>query len=301
MRFIFLAAAAALATPLSAVSASPVAQAQSAEVRLPHISIVTEGSGSPVVFIPGLSSPRAVWDQSAAALRGKHKLILVQVNGFAGDEPGANLQPGILKGIGDDLSAYLKREKIGPVHLVGHSMGGLTSLLFANDHPDQVESLMIVDALPFFPVLMDPNATAEQAKPIAAMMHDKVAASYGKPIDEAAVEANVRGLSLKPISIALTKSWAAKADARVTAGALYEDMVTDARPLLPAIKAPITVVVPWSETAFGRERTLTFYAKQYAGAANVRFADIGDAGHFVMRIPAFGRLQLMTGPASVWP
>ena len=58
--------------------------------------------------------------------------------------------------------------------------------------------------------------------------------------------------------------------------------MTDARPLLPAIKAPITIVVPWSDTAFGRERTLAFYAKQYAGAAKVQFADIGDAGHFVM-------------------
>jgi pimeloyl-ACP methyl ester carboxylesterase len=282
MRILLLAAAAALAVPMSAVSAAPAAQAQMAEVRLPHISIIAEGQGSPVVLIPGLSSPRATWDRAAAALRGKHRLILVQVNGFAGDEPGANLQPGILKGIGDDLSAYLEREKIGPVQLVGHSMGGLTALLFASAHPDQVKSLMIVDALPFFPVLMDPNATAEQAKPIAAMMRDKVAAAYGKPVDEAAVEANVRSLSLKPASLALTKQWAAKADPRVTAGAVYEDMITDARPLLPAIKAPITVVVPWSEAAFGRERTLAFYAKQYAGAAKVSYADIGDAGHFVM-------------------
>lgn len=282
MRVLLLAAAAALATPLSAAPAVAASQAASTEVRLPHISIVSEGQGSTVVLIPGLSSPRAVWDHAAAALRGKHKLILVQVNGFAGDDAGANLQPGILKGIGDDLSAYLKREKIGPVHLVGHSMGGLTALLFAGDHPDQVGSLMIVDSLPFFPVLMDPNVTVDQARPVAAMMRDKVAATYGKPVDEAAVEANVRSLSLKPESVALTKAWAAKADPRVTAAALYEDMTTDARPLLPAIKAPITVVVPWSESAFGKDRTLAFYARQYAGAAKVTYADIGGAGHFVM-------------------
>jgi len=282
MRILLLAAAAALAAPLPAAAAAPAAQAPVAETRLPHISIVAEGEGSPVVLIPGLSSPRATWDQAVAHLRGTHRLILVQVNGFAGDDPGANLQPGILKGISDDLSAFLMKAKIGPARLVGHSMGGLTALLFAHDHPAQVESLMIVDALPFFPVLMDPNATVEQAKPIAAMMRDKVAATYGKPVDEAAAEANVRSLSLKPASLALTKQWTAKADPRVTAGALYEDMITDARPLLPAIQAPITVVVPWSDTAFGKERTLAFYAKQYAGAAKVEFADIGDAGHFVM-------------------
>jgi len=282
MRILLLAAAAALATPLSVAQAAPAAANPSPEVRLPHISIVGEGQGSPVVLIPGLSSPRATWDQAATALRGKHKLILVQVNGFAGDEPGANLQAGILKGITDDLSAYLKREQSGPVRVVGHSMGGLVALLFASEHPDQASSVMVVDALPFFPVLMNPNATVEQAEPLAAMMRDKVAATYGKPIDEAAIEANVSSLSLKPASIALTKQWAAKADPRVTAGALYEDMMTDVRPLLPGIKAPITVVVPWSAKGFGRERTLAFYAKQYVDAANIRFADIGDAGHFVM-------------------
>lgn len=280
---ILLAAAAAVPTFSSAAEAAATERVvQSSEVRLPHISITSVGSGDPVIFIPGLSSPRATWDQLVAELAARHRLILVQVNGFAGDDPGANLQPGILPGIVADLHNYLRSEKIGQARLVGHSMGGLAALLFAHEHPDQVHALMIVDALPFFPVLIDPNATPEQAKPIAAMMRDRVAAAYGKPADPAMIEANVKGLALKPESIARMKAWAAAADPRVTAGALYEDMTTDARPLLPGIRAPITVVVPWSDGAFGRERTLAFYGRQYAGAANVCFADVGDSGHFVM-------------------
>ena len=140
--------------------------------------------------------------------------------------------------------------------VVGHSMGGLTALLLAQSHPDQVSRLMIVDALPFFPVIMDPNATVEQARPIAAMMRDKVAAAYGKPQDPATIAANVKSLALKPDSLVKMTSWSAAADPRVTASALYEDMTTDARPALSTIKAPITVVVPWSETVFGREKTV---------------------------------------------
>src|SRR5579884_4555235 len=79
------------------------AAAPTAEQRLPHISIVSEGSGSPVVLIPGLSSPRAVWDGVAPELARSHRVILVQVNGFAGDDPGANLQAGILAGAVDEL------------------------------------------------------------------------------------------------------------------------------------------------------------------------------------------------------
>ena len=47
-------------------------------------------------------------------------------------------------------------------------------------------------------------------------------------------------------------------------------------------KPPITLVVPWSDSAFGKDRTLAFYGRQYAGATNVHYADIGDAGHMVM-------------------
>lgn len=283
MRNILLAAVAALATPLSAAQASaPEATVQPAEVRLPHISITTVGQGPAVVLIPGLSSPHAVWDGAAAELARSNRLILVQINGYAGDAPGANLKPGILAGIGEDLHAYLKREKLGPIHLVGHSMGGLAGLLFAQAHPEDVRAMMVVDALPFFPVLMDPNITVEQAQPIAKMMRDRVAATFDKPLDPATVEANVRSLALKPASLERMKAWAGAADPRVTAQALYEDMTTDARPLLGEIRAPVTLVVPWSEAAFGKDRTIAFYRKQYAGAAGIALVDIGEAGHFVM-------------------
>ena len=86
-------------------AASPIASAPAE--RLPHISIQEIGKGSPVVLIPGLSSPRAVWDGVAPALARDHRVILVQVNGFGGDDPGANLKPGILDGIVADLHGWL--------------------------------------------------------------------------------------------------------------------------------------------------------------------------------------------------
>ena len=76
--------------------------------------------------------------------------------------------------------------------------------------------------------------------------------------------------------------WARQADPRVTAQLLYEDMSTDLRPALPTLSLPITVVVPWTDTPFGEDRTLAFYHRQYDAAPNVRFAPIADSGHFVM-------------------
>src|SRR5689334_4442385 len=185
MRVFALILAACAACTLNWSSPAQCAPQTSApEQRLPHISVIQKGSGPGVVFIPGLSSPRASWDSVTAGLAKEHTLYLVQVNGFAGDAPGANLNPGILDGIVADLSAYLNSQKAGRVHLVGHSMGGLASLMFARAHPSQVDRLMIVDALPYFPVLLARGGAVpspEQVDPIARMMRDTVVARYGKP------------------------------------------------------------------------------------------------------------------------
>jgi pimeloyl-ACP methyl ester carboxylesterase len=261
---------------------APAEPTSPAEERLAHISVTTLGRGDPVVLIPGLSTPRAVWDGIAPGLARDHKVILVQVNGFAGDDPGENLTPGVLDGISRDLHAYIASHRLGRVKLIGHSMGGLAALEFAHAYPDQVDRVGIVDALPFFAVLMDPAATIDAVRPTADMIRQKIASAYGKPADPATIEANVKSLALKPASIARMKEWAAAADPRVTAEALFEDLTTDVRPQLAAIATPVTIFVPWSNSGFGEERTLAFYKRQYATLPKVTFVSIPGAGHFVM-------------------
>lgn len=285
-KLLLAAALAAIAVPLPAIAKpTPASAHASREVRMDHISIAKSGSGPAVVFIPGLGSPRASWAGVIAGLDRHHTIHLVQVNGFGGDSPGANLKPGVLDGIVADLSAYLTREKAGGVRLVGHSMGGLAGMMFAQRHPVQVERLMIVDALPWFPVLLargGADPTPAQVEPIAKMMRDTVTARFGKPVDPAAVKADVDALAVKPESRAQMAIWASAADPRVTGQLLYEDMSTDLRPALSSLTMPITVVAPWDVSGFGKERTLAFYRRQYATATTATFVDIPEAGHFVM-------------------
>ena len=289
-KLILAAALAAIAPALPAAAARPTPMAlASAEIRMDHISIVTLGSakaaGSPIVLVPGLASPRAVWDGVAANLAKAHRVYLVQVNGFGGDAPGANLKPGLLDGIVADLSAALARDRVRPVRYVGHSMGGLVGMMFAKAHPEQVDRLMIVDALPDFAVLLARGGampSEAQIEAAANMMRTATAARYGKPMTAEVAAAGVDSLALTESARVKMRGWAAAADARVAGQAIYEDMTTDLRPALPAIATPMTVVVPWTATSFGKDRTLAFYAAQYQGAPNVTFAPIAEAGHFVM-------------------
>ncbi len=270
----------AFATPAAADPPAPAAQG------LPHISVLQIGSaGSPVILIPGLSSPREVWDGVAPDLAKTHRVYLVQINGFGGDAPGANLAPGVLAGVVDDLHGYIAVHHLGGAAVVGHSLGGLTAMLLAKAHPGDAGRLMIVDALPFYGVLMAPPGSAvtpAMLEPAAGQMRKGLIASYGQPANPALIERQTAGMALAAAPQARIRGWAAAADARVVGQALFEDLTTDLRADLPALKLPLTLVYPWHQGDYTREATAAFYRAQYAGAPQMSVVEVADAAHFVM-------------------
>jgi pimeloyl-ACP methyl ester carboxylesterase len=251
-----------------------------AEQRLAHISIISEGAGSPVVLIPGLSTPRAVWDGVSGELARNHRVILVQVNGFDGDDPGENLKPGVLAGVVGDLHSYLAAQKLDHVKVIGHSLGGLVALQLAKLHPEDTSALMIVDSLPYVGDIFAPGATVTQLEPQAKAMRDQIVASYGKS-DPAVAVRTASTMALTAPAQAKVAGWIGKADARVSGEAMYEDLTTDLRPDMASIATPITLVFPYS-AAMPKERAEAFYRGEYAKAPHVTFVPVADSGHFVM-------------------
>ncbi|MBN8806785.1 MAG: alpha/beta hydrolase [Sphingomonas sp.] len=245
-----------------------------------HISVVTMGKGSPVILIPGLSSPRAVWDGVAPMLAKTHMVVLVQVNGFAGDDAGKNLGAGMLGGVVADLDAYIAKHRLQGAAVVGHSMGGLLGLMLAKAHPADVGKLMIVDSLPWFGMLFGPTATVTAVEPRAKAMRDAMAATYGKP-NAANAQGTAKALALKADSQAKVVDWVMKADPRVSAEALYKDMTTDLRGDLASIATPITLVYP-SSAGLPAAMADPFYKGAYAAAPHMTFVRVDDSAHFVM-------------------
>lgn len=279
MRFTVLILAALAASTLN-WSGTADAAPGAAEQRLPHLSITSSGKGSPVILIPGLSSPRAVWDGVAPAIAAGHRVILVQVNGFGGDDAGANLSPGVIDGVVADLHGYIQSNHLTGAKVIGHSLGGLIALDLAKTHPSDSSGLMIVDALPYVGDIFLPGATVAQVEPQAKAMRDQIAASYGKA-DPAIAQKTAAGMALTAAAQSRIADWIAKSDVRVSAQAMYEDMTTDLRPDMAAIKTPITLVYPTSD-AMPKARADAFYRGEYAKAPNVTFVPIADSGHFVM-------------------
>lgn len=249
-------------------AAAPVPAVQ----RLSHITTRSVGTGSPVVLIPGLASPSSVYDGLAAKIGKNHRLIMVQVNGFAGTKAGPTDQ--LIPGIVDDLAGYLAANHISKPAVIGHSMGGLMAMMLAAKHPDAAGKVMVVDALPFYGMLFGPTATPDTVRPIVEKMRDGMV-SGTVPLDPPAGMTNQAAAKVK------IGEWLKASDRTVVGEALVEDATTDIRSELPSIKQPLTVVYAVSDPA-SAAMTKAIYTDAYKPAPAAKLAGIDNSMHFIM-------------------
>jgi pimeloyl-ACP methyl ester carboxylesterase len=77
--------------------------------------------------------------------------------------------------------------------------------------------------------------------------------------------------------------WSAASDRTVVVKAMYEDMVTDARPRLPEIKAKTTVLYAFDATlGFPQGAVDSMYSGAYRSLAGVELKRIDESYHFIM-------------------
>jgi pimeloyl-[acyl-carrier protein] methyl ester esterase len=240
------------------------------------------GKGPDVVFIPGLASSRATWKATAERLRGRYRLHLIQVAGFAGEPARANAAGDVLIPTAEAIDAYLVEQKLAPAVAVGHSLGGTTLLYLAETHPEHLKKVLIVDALPFFGGMRDPKATADSVRPAAAKMRDAMSASMA-PVTAASLEPQMRAMSKDPATQHLIAEWGAVSDRSVVARAMYDDLTLDLRPQLASITTPITLLYP-DNTPLGAPAGMMekVYPALYAPAASVKTQVVASSQHFIM-------------------
>ena len=129
-------------------------------------------------------------------------------------------------------------------------------------------------------MLFGPTATVAAVEPRARAMRDQMAAMYGKP-DAANAQGTAKALALKPESQATVVGYVMKADTRVSAAAMYEDMTTDLRGDLAKIETPITLLYP-SSAGLPAAMADPFYRGAYATAPHVTYQRVDDSAHFIM-------------------
>ncbi|HHU7640074.1 TPA: alpha/beta fold hydrolase [Escherichia coli] len=265
----------------------PTSKAQSLSISPEHpnfqlMSVQTQGSGTDVILIPGLASSREVWADLASTLRMSHRIHLVELAGFASTPAIANPEGKVIAPAVDAIADYIQTQHLKAPVIIGHSLGGEIALILGARHPDQVGRLMIVDALPFYMLMIDPAATSENAAQHAIATREWILAQSPEQFvayQKTSIARLAKTEAVRPALVAAGLS----SDRKTIADAVYELMTTDLRPELASIKAPIEIVYAY-DALFGvpAARVDAMYRQSYASAPDVHFTRIDDSFHFVM-------------------
>jgi len=129
------------------------------------IHLAYEASGipdaPPMVLLHGLGERGASWAPVIPWFAGRFHVLALDLRGHGGsDWPGTYS----LRLMRDDLLGFLDRLALGPVTLVGHSMGGGVAYLAAMQWQDRVRRLIVEDAPP--PFRRDRAIPARPAEPL---------------------------------------------------------------------------------------------------------------------------------------
>ena len=109
------------------------------------MTYVDAGRGTPVVFVPAALGDYRTWDSQRAGLAGHFRTVAVSQRYF-GTRPWRKDWPAFgAQTHADDLVAFLRQLKAGPVHLVGWSYSGPVVLLVAMSHPELVKSAFVYE------------------------------------------------------------------------------------------------------------------------------------------------------------
>jgi pimeloyl-ACP methyl ester carboxylesterase len=296
--FLFAASAVLAGAGCSPAPAPPADQASAKSFQSDRISVVTRGSGPDIILVPGLDSHRDVWKAVADSLEGRYRLHMVQVNGFAGFPAGPNADGPVSAPAAEEISRYITEAGLTRPAVIGHSMGGTITMMLAARHPDQVGRVMVVDMPPFLGVMFGPpGATAESVRRVAdSIRAQMLAAPPGSPgMFEQMAPTMTKVDSMKAVLI----SGARASDPVTTANAFHELIVTDLRPELARITAPMTVlyVVPPNapippaqyEAAMRASYATAPSAQLIKVEESLHFIQFDQPGRFVAEVDAFMR------------
>ncbi len=113
-----------------------------------RLTAIDEGHGPPVVLIHSSGMSSRQWRKLVDRLSASHRVVAPDLLGSGANPPWTD-DPAFQ--IDDDLDALdaWVTDVGGPVHLVGHSYGGLLALRLARRDPARVRSLTVYDPVAF--------------------------------------------------------------------------------------------------------------------------------------------------------
>lgn len=122
----------------------PKHRAENAPAFRLYTEVMGDGDET-LVFLAGLGGTTRYWSPRIARLADKYRIVLVDLLGF-GDSPKPWIRYSVERHV-DALHDTLA--PLGPITLIGHSLGALLTLAYAARYPQQVNGMVLM-SLPYF-------------------------------------------------------------------------------------------------------------------------------------------------------
>ena len=248
----------------------------------PSFTVHVVGKGKPMLLIPGLTCPGAVWNETVAHYQKQYQCHIISLAGFGGQPAQTPVSEHFLQDVRDQLLAYIHAQKLTKPVVVGHSLGGFMALWMSTTEPTAVGPLMIVDSLPFLSAVQNPSLTVEQAKPMAEGMRQQMTQRKRTVAMARQMSAN---LMIDTARISQATRWSIASDPATVGQAMYDMSTTDLRQDIARIQQPVLVLGSWAaykDYGSTKESTRAIFEQQYTKLPQ-HHVEMSEAGkHFLM-------------------
>lgn len=144
------------------------------------------GQGKTVVLLHGSGSQAGDWHGVVPALLRRYHLLVLDLPGHGESGPAEGALP--VSDLADSLGALLDARSAGrPATLIGNSLGGWVSLLYAWRHPERVERVIGISSSGIFAPLqvpLMPKDREEARRLVAAIRGPHLAVPSDEELDE---------------------------------------------------------------------------------------------------------------------
>ncbi len=227
--------------------------------------IDTQGAGPPLLLLHGYTDSSRSWSRLEPMLS-DHRLVMPDLPGHGGSTA---VDAPSLEGFVGDLIQLLQFLRLGPVTVVGHSMGAMTALALAARHEDRVEAVISICGS-LRPRLADQPALA------AAI------AALADPIDPACAFLREWHRCARAIPVDFARQMAEEAAA--IPASIWRSLFgmlggIDLRALARDIERPVLLIAGEEDALFGSSHRDALQAAFPAASACV-LADLGHNPHW---------------------
>jgi pimeloyl-ACP methyl ester carboxylesterase len=233
-------------------------------------------AGRPAMLCVHGAAAHAHWfDFVAPRLIEHHHVYSLDLRGH-GDSAWADQQSYTFQTFAADLNAVVEALDLRDFVLIGHSMGGMVSLVYAATHPGRVARLVIVDSIMLMPLDRVAQMRAFGARPATSYATlDELTARYrlNPPDTHIAAPEVIHRMAMHSGREGSDGRWQHKADRGV-----YGNFQQIAGvPLWEKIKIPALVIKGERSTRFGPK----VLAEIRARAPQVKFAQVAASNHHI--------------------